>query len=245
LAAVALRDYVATLRPAVNAAPAAAANTGSAPAERREVAEPDIAQWQPEQQREVATLAARIVNDSSWKRHVVAALSDDRTDLDQAEAAAQKLGIRTFDLHLRRLARRSVNARRWDLVFAAAEPVDLERLIDVAQSTFAGRFADPRTHHSSVATALNTDELRAGAALEAVLRGVARYPGSGMNLVESSLADTDDRVRRAAVETLVRWGGPYLRNVSVRSALNSAANDESDEALKARMVALLNLGTLP
>jgi uncharacterized protein YgfB (UPF0149 family) len=64
-----------------------------------------------------------------------------------------------------------------------------------------------------------------------------------MTLVESSLADADDRVRRAAVEALVRWGGAYLHGVSVRAALNTAVQDEGDEALKARMVALLNLGT--
>ena len=52
-------------------------------------------------------------------------------------------------------------------------------------------------------------------------------------------------MRRAAVETLVRWGGPYLKEESVRMALRAAANEETDEALKARMVALLNAGTLP
>ena len=83
------------------------------------------------------------------------------------------------------------------------------------------------------------------ATLEAVLQGIAGYPGSGLPLIESSLADHDDRVRRAAVETLVRWGSAYLRDVSVRTALNDAASAEGDEALKARMVALLNLGTLP
>jgi hypothetical protein len=66
-----------------------------------------------------------------------------------------------------------------------------------------------------------------------------------MDIVETSLTAGDERVRRAAVETLVHWGGPYLRNVSVRLALNNAARNESDEALKARIVALLNLGTLP
>ena len=50
---------------------------------------------------------------------------------------------------------------------------------------------------------------------------------------------------RAAVETLVRWGSAYLRDGSVRAALNDAARAEADEALKARMVALLNLAALP
>jgi hypothetical protein len=43
----------------------------------------------------------------------------------------------------------------------------------------------------------------------------------------------------------VRWGGAYLRDAAVRTALNDAARYEADEALKARMVALLNLGTMP
>lgn len=216
LASIALRDYIATL---ATSSVASSASAGNAPPEG-DAAKPDLAQWTPEQQRDVTALATRVVNDSSWHRRVVAAISDDDTDLDQAEEAAQKLGIKTFNLHLRRLTRQPENPDRWELAFAAAEPDDVKRLVDVARKT-------------------------SGAALEAVLRGVARYPGSGMTLVESSLADSDDRVRRAAVETLVRWGNPYLRNVSVRSALNNAARDESDEALKARMVALLNLATLP
>jgi hypothetical protein len=160
------------------------------------------------------------VNDPSWHRHIVAAVLDDDADLDQAEAAAQKLNIRTFDLHLRRLSKHSGNPRRWELAFAAAEPADVKQLVSAAKGT-------------------------TGVALEAVLHGVARYPGAGMDLVETSLSDSDERVRRAAVEALVRWGGPYLRNVSVRLALNNAVRRESDEALKARIVALLNLGTLP
>jgi hypothetical protein len=227
LTALALRDYVAALPAAAPAASAPRADVGpaapdgtSASAPAPETDSTDVARWTADEKRDVAALAARIANDSSWHRHVVAAILNDDTDLDQAEAAAEKLNIQTFDLHLRRLARHSTNPRRWELAFAAAGTDDVQRLVDVAQGT-------------------------SGAALEAVLRGVARHPGSGMNLVETSLTDSDDRVRQAAVETLVRWGGPYLRNVSVRSALNNAAQSESDEALKARIVALLNLGTLP
>jgi hypothetical protein len=259
LAAVALRDYV-TPKPGETAGPAdsraanpgagspAAANPGAdSGAASSLAADSGAATWEPAQRREVAALATRIVNDSSWRRHVVAAISDDATDLDQAEMAAQKLGIKTFDLHLRRLGRQHTNAQRWRLAFAAAEPDEVKRLVEVAQTTFGPRFADPNAHHSTAATSAGREliDLRAGTALEAVLQGVARYPGAGMMLVESSLGDVDDRVRRAAVETLVRWGGAYLRGVSVRAALNSAAQGEADEALRARMVALLNLGTLP
>ena len=203
-----------------------------------------------------------MANDSSWRRYVVAALANDTADLDQAEAAAEKLGIKTFDLHLRRLSRDSTNPHRWELAFAAAQPDDVKRLVEIARTTFAPRFADPNAHHAAgtsavaapPAAARNSPSTavigvasaqRSAASLEAALRGISRYPGSGMALVEASLADADDRVRRAAVEALVRWGGAYVRSVSVRAALNTAAQDEGDEALKARMVALLNLGTLP
>lgn len=63
-----------------------------------------------------------------------------------------------------------------------------------------------------------------------------------MPIVDASLLDMSPVVRRAAVETLVRWGGAYLRSTSVRAALSAAADGETDEALKARMVALLNVG---
>jgi hypothetical protein len=228
LAALALRDYVAALTssPEQSAPGATIIPLTSDDALRARLvrdddgASTDVPQWTPTQQRDVAALATRVINDSSWHRHIVAAVLADTTDLDQAEAAAQKLDIKTFDLHLRRLSQHSANPHRWELAFAAAEPDDVKRLVGVAKGT-------------------------SGAALEAVLHGVARYPGAGMDMVETSLTNSDDRVRRAAVETLVRWGGPYLRNVSVRVALNDAARRESDEALKARIVALLNLGTLP
>ncbi|HVY80954.1 MAG TPA: hypothetical protein VG994_08245 [Steroidobacteraceae bacterium] len=251
LAAVALRDYVGAMRRSPEqgvppiAAPDDTARAAPGPANDASARESgdraaqsndnaprsndtrndhrpaaELAHWTVEQQRDVAALATRVVDDPSWRRHVVAAVLADDTDLDQAELAARKLDIKTFDLHLRRLSQHSDNARRWELAFAAAEPQQVKRLVSVAEDT-------------------------SGAAREAVLHGVARYPGAGMEIVETSLANSDRRVRRAAVETLMRWGGPYLRNVSVRLALNDAARRESDDALKARIVALLDLGTRP
>jgi hypothetical protein len=82
-------------------------------------------------------------------------------------------------------------------------------------------------------------------ALEAVLQSVGKLPGVGIAIVDGSLLDLSPRVRRAAVETLVRWGGPYLREGHVRTALAAAVKDETDEGLKARMVALLNVGASP
>lgn len=256
LAAIALRDYVGAMRrspeqglPPIAAlddtAPAAPGTANDASAHERgkharqsgtpgsgdgtprsgdipidDQPAPELAPWTIEQQRDVAALATRVADDPSWRRHVVAAVLADDTNLDQAELAARKLDIKTFDLHLRRLSQHSDNAHRWELAFAAAEPQQIKRLVSVAEDT-------------------------SGAAREAVLHGVARYPGAGMEIVETSLSNSDQRVRRAAVETLMRWGGPYLRNVSVRLALNDAARRESDAALKARIVALLDLGTRP
>ena len=195
--------------------------------------------WTPAQLKEATRLADDIIADASWRHRVTAAIADDRTDLSPAADAAARLKIDTFDLHLRALARNPSNAQRWSLAFAAADPARVPRLITLAEQHFGAQSAH----------AVNTRPAAARphppATLEAVLQGIASYPGSGLHLVESSLADRDNRVRRAAVETLVRWGSSYLRDVSVRTALNDAARDEADEALKARMVALLNLGTLP
>ncbi|MEP7243782.1 MAG: hypothetical protein ABI885_08850 [Gammaproteobacteria bacterium] len=210
LAASALQDYAATRADA-----SADANSTAV-------------KWQPEEQREVASLAANVVDDSSWRRRVVAAVSEDDANLDQAAAAAQKLKVDTFELHLKRLARNPANPRRWALAFAGADSTKAARLVVVAQKAFGAK-----------------GKTRADGALEAVLQGVSAYPGAGLSIVEASLADEDEGVRRAAVETLVRWGGPYLRDATVRTALNEAARGEEDEALKARMVALLNLGSLP
>jgi len=192
-------------------------------------------QWDPAQHQQVQQLAASIAGDPVWRKRVSAALSDDRADLEQAELAARKLGVRTFDLHLRRLEKNGALAQRWKLAFAAAEPRQIEPLLNTAGRTFGARFA-----RNGAPGTPETD-----AALEAVLQGVGRYPGSGIPIVDAALLDESLRVRRAAVETLVRWGGPFLREASVQAALNAAARDETDEALKARMVALLNVGALP
>jgi hypothetical protein len=190
------------------------------------------APWSADQKASVKQLAAPIIGDRSWRRHVIAALLDDRADLEQAEVAANRLHIETFDLHLKRLMKNGRVAKRWQLALSAADPRQLRPLMNLAEKTFAPRFA-----RGAVGRANTSD-----GALEAVLQGVAKYPGTGMSLVDASLVDISPAVRRAAVETLVRWGGPYLRDGSVRAALSAAADGETDEALKARMVALLNVG---
>lgn len=192
----------------------------------------NTASWTADEKASVKKLAAPIIADKSWRRRVIAALSDDHGDLEQAEVAAMKLNIATFDVHVKRLARNGAVADRWRLAFSAADPRQVASLVDVAEKTFRPRFA-----RGTVGRANTSD-----AALEAVLQGVARYPGTGMPIVDASLLDISPVVRRAAVETLVRWGGNYLRSTSVRAALSAAADGETDEALKARMVALLNVG---
>ena len=190
------------------------------------------APWTPDQKALVKKLAEPVVADKSWHRRVIGALSDDRGDLEQAELAAAKLDIETFEVHVKRLAKNGAVAGRWRLAFSAADPRQLASLVNVAEKTFGPRFA-----RGAVGRVNTSDE-----ALEAVLQGVARYPGTGMPIVDASLLDISPVVRRAAVETLVRWGGPYLRDMTVRAALSAAVDGETDEALKARMVALLNVG---
>ena len=193
------------------------------------------APWNAEQKLAVTTLAAPVINDKGWRRRVIAAIADDRANLAQAELAAHTLGIETFELHVRRLSKNGSVAERWRLAFNAADPRQLRPLLDVAERTFGPRFAQ-----GAVNRANTSDE-----ALEAVLQGVAKTPGAGIPIVDASLLDNAPRVRRAAVETLGRWGGPYLRAESVRAALTAAARQETDETLKARMVALLNVGASP
>jgi hypothetical protein len=194
------------------------------------------AEWTPLQLKDTVRRANRIVADPSWRQRVTAAIAQNRGDLTLAADAATLLKIDTFDLHVRALSKQPANAQRWSLAFAAASPERVPRLITLAEKNFgrgsaSTRAADARAHPPGT--------------LEAVLQGIASYPGSGMKLVESSLSDRDNRVRRAAVETLTRWGSSYLRDASVRTALDDAARTEADEALKARMVALLNLSALP
>lgn len=191
--------------------------------------------WTDDQKSSVKSLAAPVLQDKGWPKRIVAALGDDRADLGQAELAAHLLRVDTFPIHLKRLNRNGAVAERWRLAFTAADQRQLRELVDVAEKTFGPRFA-----RGAVGRAGTSD-----AALEAVLQGVAKFPGTGVPVVEASLLDVSPTIRRAAVETLVRWGGPYLREESMRAALSAAADGEADEVLKARMVALLNVGDGP
>jgi hypothetical protein len=195
----------------------------------------DGAPWTADQKASVRKLAAPILADKSWRRRITAEVSDDRADLEQAEVAARKLGIDTFDLHLHRLEKNGAEPMRWRLAFSVVDPHQLRSLVDVAERTFAPRFSTRAVGRA------NTSD----AALEAVLQGVGKFPGSGVSIVDASLLDVSPGVRRTAVDTLVRWGGPYLRDMTVRKALSAAAHGETDEALKARMVALLTAGEAP
>lgn len=215
-----------------------------------ELPQVNTVEWSPQQRQIVAELSQQIVSDRRWPRYVKRAIARDETDLDQAEEAAKKLGIRTYDLHVSQLAKGSTHPRRWEIALAASDGRQIQRLVEIADHTFESRLRRPRPEArmqsgSKPRTTAGQEDASSTAALEAVVRGVARFPGSGLGLVEPCLTDEDSRVRRAAVETLVQWGDPYLHSVSVRAALNEAARTEPDLALKARMVALLNLGARP
>src|SRR5262249_41306036 len=133
----------------------------------------NVAPWMPEQKASVKKLAAPIIADRSWRRRVIAALSDDHADLELAEVAARKLSIDTFDLHLKRLQKNGALAKRWQLAFSVVDPHQVASLVTVADRTFAPRFAPGAVGR------VNTSD----AALEAVLQGVAKFPGTGMPLV--------------------------------------------------------------
>jgi hypothetical protein len=156
------------------------------------------APWSEEQKASVKSLAAPVLDDKGWPKRVVAAVGDDRADLSQAELAAHLLRVDTFPIHLKRLHRSGGVAERWRLAFTAADQRQLRELVDAAEKTFGPRFA-----RGAVGRAGTSD-----AALEAVLQGMAKFPGTGVPVVEASLLDVSPAVRRAAVETLVRWGGP-------------------------------------
>ena len=271
LAADALREYVAALdaKGGSGSAPPNGANSsqaggesasGGAPAapgigtvlplDAEEPPQLNTVEWSPEQRQVVAELSKQIVSDRRWRRYVKHAIARDETNLDQAEEAAKKLGINTYELHVSQLAKGSTQPRRWEIALAAADGRQIQRLVEIADRTFEPRLRRPRAQvrmqsGSGSRASAGPEDADGSAALEAVVRAVARYPGSGLSLVEPCLTDEDSRVRRAAVETLVQWGDPYLRSVSVRAALDEAARTEPDLALKARMVALLNLGTRP
>jgi hypothetical protein len=201
--------------------------------------------WTAAQRQVVADLSKRVISDRKWPRRLVAEIASDETDLDQAEAAAKKLGIRTHELHVKQLTKGSINPRRWEIALAVADARETQRLVDIAGHTFEPRLQHTRRASPNRSNGAAHDDGTGGTTLEAVLRAASRYPGSALGLVEPCLTDEDPRVRRAAVETLIAWGGAYLRSVSVRAALNEAARTEQDLALKARIVSLLSLDTLP
>jgi hypothetical protein len=188
------------------------------------------------QRERIAQLSEQIVSDRAWPGRVKKAAANDKEDLQQAELAAQRLGVDTFDIQLRRLAKGSSDAQRWMIAFRSAGTARVSKVVAIAERKFARRLAefDQPTEQSP------TLSTRDSKALEAVLQGLAQYPGLGISLVSPSITYPDPRVRRAAVDVLVRWGVVAVRNDTIRKRLSNAAGVESDEGLQARIVALLN-----
>lgn len=93
----------------------------------------NTASWPADEKASVKKLAAPIIADKGWRRRVIAALSNDHGDLEQAEVAAAKLHIATFDVHVKRLAKNGAMASRWRLAFSAADPRQVPSLMNVAE----------------------------------------------------------------------------------------------------------------
>jgi hypothetical protein len=181
--------------------------------------------WTAAQLERVGRLADRIVSDARWRATIDRALREDGAALDAAVLAARRAGIEAFDAHVAQLALGPEDARRWEHAFDGVRADRVDWLVQLAVDKLLEPAPRPRD-----------------AALASVISSLRRHPGRGIALVAVGLSHPDLEVRRASVDTLARWGsGFFAGDAQMRARLRDAARAEGDEAVRARMVAVLNL----
>ncbi len=177
----------------------------------------------------------RTLERPEWEAEVRAHLAEpDGKDVGSALWVADKLGLRPFDDVLRRLrvAPRDSSAWHWAFRWVTRERVN--DLLELAQTLLPlEELATGPSEVSSVGPGYEDDR-----ALESVLRGMARTPGSGWPLIRTGLRNRCIGARAAAISALEAWCGRSLPAEAV-TVLRRAEAEEPHAQTKESMSAVL------
>jgi hypothetical protein len=179
---------------------------------------------------EPARLSARyaqLLDRPAWAQVTLAELANHRgtDDFDLALSCARRLGIPVLEHALRYLRDHSDDGYAWHMAAEEADAVTISRVADLAAAVLP---LDDIASGPRSALGLGPG-YRYDHVLEMVIPALARYPGTGPELVRAALASRVIRVRRAALRVLRTWPGAY------RGWVVTAVAAEPDAKLRADM----------
>jgi hypothetical protein len=159
--------------------------------------------------------------------------SDDPKQTWLADIAARELGIETFDTYWRRLLVDPLGGE-WSAALRLADESTIGQLVDLATRSLP---------LDAIATGPGDllglgKEFRPHQALDFIVQGLAPFPGRGWPLVMAALRSPVIRNRNIAIRTL-RARGPEHRPTEARAAIERAAAEEPESAVRERLRDLL------
>ena len=169
---------------------------------------------------------AEILGRDVWRdRTAVALLSEDPGEFWRADQAARRLGIDTFDLHLRRV-RQDPFGNGWFAAWQQADATRAEELAAAARESLP--LADIAT---GPADALGLGpEWRAHGALDWTLQALRNHPGVGADLVLVGLQSPVTRNRNMSLNILKEWPRSHWPAGARELAERLAHSDPNDQA---------------
>ncbi|MEU0241846.1 hypothetical protein ABZ234_29520 [Nocardiopsis sp. NPDC006198] len=178
---------------------------------------------------------ARVLERPAWEAQVRAGLADPQArDFAVALGAADRLGMKPFDDVLRRLHIAPQDSFAWHWAFRWVAPERVNELVGLAGALLPmDELSTGPSEASSVGPGYENDR-----ALESVLRGLIRAPGSGWALIRAGLRNRCIGARSAAIAALEAWPDGSLPTEAT-SVLRSAETEEPHTETRERMSALL------
>ena len=187
-----------------------------------------VPHWTPEARSALLALAREVLAHPAWPRVVEAGLGADDT-FWAADALAQHVGVDTFPAILERLRRDPFDAYWWQAMRRADE-ARLRDLLAIADAHFLGSELG-----SGPALEMGFGPMfRRHSALETLVTGLDRFPGTGWPHVRTALSSPVIRSRNMALNTLAAWG-PDAWPEDVRPVLTTALSGEPDDNVRQRI----------
>ncbi len=187
-----------------------------------------VPHWTPDARSALLALAQEVLAHPAWPRVVEAELGADDT-FWAADALAQHVGVDTFPAILERLRRDPFDAYWWQAMRRVDE-TRLRELLNIADEHFlASELGSGPTLEMGFGPMF-----RRHSALETLVTGLDRFPGTGWPHVRTALSSPVIRSRNMALNTLAAWG-PDAWPEDVRRVLTTALSGEPDDNVRQRI----------
>ncbi len=187
--------------------------------------------WSEERRQAVLLSSQAYLKRPEWPDLVRRGLeSEEWSTFNEANNAAKRLGIDTWQTHWRRVQADPTDASRWFQVMAQANAERIDGIVDLAASTIPLRqIASGPSDSMGLGP-----EFKSHSALDMVLQSLDRFSGKGKPLVLAGLRSPVIRNRNMAIKALAGWRADD-RDAEILTALRRASAEEPQADVKARI----------